>query len=648
MPPPSTSPPRSPRLDARRSPAGTLARRLAFGAWLGATLGYLAWRALATRNPAAPAWSWLFLGLEAWACACSVLFYLVQLERRAREAPPARPGWTVDVFVCSYNEPLAMVRQTLRRALALDYPHRVWLLDDGDRPAARALAQELGCDYLARGRNTDFKAGNLNHALARSSGDLVLVLDADHLVREHLLSRLLGYFDDPRVALVQTPQVYCNVDSFQHHVEADGRRLWHEGAIFHHVLQPGADRWNAAFFVGTGAVLRRAALDSIGGFATGTVTEDCHTSLRLHARGWESVFHDEPLGFLQAPHSLLQYLTQRLRWGQGSMQILRRENPLTLPGLTLRQRLVYFNSLASFGQAIVHLAWYVAPAAFLLGAAPPLLLEEPAQFAPLLLHVAVDVAAFRFFLGPLARPLLAECYKFLNVWVFLRSLAGLFARERLRFVVTSKGRDPEASPLLLAPQLALLLLNATAFTVGCLRLGAAGSPAARLGILTATLFAAAFVIVGGTASAFAWQRRAARGDYPYPDDLPALLPDGGRAELVRVNARFLQLLLPPGAALPAAGDRLDLRVELGAGAVALSGSVTGAREVRAQDRAGPPRALLSLSLEPLAPEVADRLYDRLAERTIPGLLARLDGAAAGGEDAGPGPLWYLPIEPNVL
>ncbi|HZA51916.1 MAG TPA: cellulose synthase catalytic subunit, partial [Myxococcaceae bacterium] len=340
-------------------------RRFGFALYMALTTAYLAWRALFSINPEAPAYAWSFFALEVYACLFSIVFYATILDRTRRASPPPLEGLEVDVFICTYNEAIPLLRQTVRRAMAMDYPHRTWLLDDGNRPQARALAEELGCGYFARTRNEHFKAGNLNHALSKTAGDLVVVLDADHLVRKEFLRRLVGHFADPQVAVVQTPQVFYNVDSFQHHLDARRGRLWHEGAIFHHAIQPGADRWNAAFFVGTGAILRRSALEQIGGFATGSVTEDAFTCMRLHAAGFRSVYHDEPLAYLMAPESLLQYLVQRLRWGQGSMQILRLENPLWRPGLTLCQRLVYFVALASFAQALVHLAYYLAPAIFL-------------------------------------------------------------------------------------------------------------------------------------------------------------------------------------------------------------------------------------------------------------------------------------------
>lgn len=632
-------------------------RRTAFAVWLALTAAYLAWRAALTLNPAAPVWSVVFLLLEAYAAACAAAFYATILERPARPAPPRIDGFSVDVLVCTYNEPVSLVRQTLRRAMAMDYPHRTWLLDDGDRTEARALAEELGCGYLARGENVDFKAGNLNHALRHTDGELLVVLDADHLVRRSFLSRLVGYFADPRVALVQTPQVFYNLDSFQHHFRPRSRRLWHEGAIFHHAMQPGADRFNAAFFVGTGAILRRSALAAIGGFATGSVTEDAFTSMRLHAAGYRSVYHDEPLGYLLAPESLLQYLGQRLRWGQGSMQILRRENPLTRRGLSLPQRVSYFMALSSFAQAIVHLAYYVAPALFLLGGPAPLRASGPAEILPILLHVAVDLAGFRLFLGPLARPLLAECYKFLNVHAYLKSLGGYFASRRLRFQVTNKGRDGGGSPRLLAPQLALLALNATAFAWGVLRVLGAPSVVDAFGVVVATGFAGFFVVVGAMAALFAWERMSASSEHAFVSQIPATLSAGAvasRAIVVRANGASVRAVVGGDERAFSAGARARLSLEVGGEPLVASGVITSVHRVAR----GPhgPGCVLEVAVGPLAPSAEDRLFDRLCDEELPRIVDPLvrpwspPPPASGEAELHPSltGVYYLPVETNVL
>jgi cellulose synthase (UDP-forming) len=610
------------------------------------TITYLLWRAAFTLNPAAPLYAWCFLALETYAAACALAFYLVTLERHAPAPPPARPGWRVDVLICTYNEEPRLLRQTIRRALAMDYPHRTYVLDDGRRDEVRALAAELGCAYLTRPENTHHKAGNLNHALGQTDGELLVVLDADHLVRRDFLRRLVGHFDDPRVAVVQTPQVFYNIDSFQHHLR--GARMWHEGAIFHHAMQPGADRWNAAFFVGTGAILRRAALAEIGGFATESVTEDAFTCMRLHAAGWRSVYHDEPLGYLLAPESLHQYLTQRLRWGQGSLQILRLENPLTRPGLTWRQRLVYFSALSSFAQAIVHLVYYLAPAIFLLGGPAPLRAETPVALVPLVLHIAIDVTMFKLWLGPLARPLLGECYKLINLHVFLKAPTGYFRKERLKFQVTTKGRDAGASARLLAPQAALLLLNVLAVGVGVLRLANAELSAVGLmGIGVALFFSGLFTLVGGMTFLFARDRLASGVEYTFPDSIPAQLAQAGgavTATAVRANEREIHVLLE-GGPVATGTVRVTLELEDGGAPAELHGQV-----IALEALAGGAR-VARIELGELGPALRDRLFDRLCERAMPRVIDPLVLEWSGRRrELAPGeaPQLYLPVQTNVL
>jgi cellulose synthase (UDP-forming) len=632
-------------------PLSSKHRPWVFAVYVAATLLYLAWRLLDTLNPEAPIYSGVFFALELYAAACAIAFYLIILHRRRRTPPPVASGFTVDVFICTYNESLDLVRQTIRRAIAMDYPHETWLLDDGRRPEAKRLAEELGCRYLTRSENTHYKAGNLNHALRHSTADLVMVLDADHLVSRRFLSRLVGYFRDPRVALVQTPQVFYNVDSFQHHLDAPRGRMWHEGAIFHHAMQPGADRWGAAFFVGTGAISRRSALDDVGGFATESVTEDAFTSMRLHAAGYTSVYHDEPLAYLLAPDSLLQYLTQRLRWGQGSMQILRLDNPLTKSGLSWRQRLVYFAALSSFAQALVHLAYYIAPALFLLGGPAPLYLEHPAQLLPIVVHIAIDLLVFKLFLGPLGRPLLAECFKFVNVYAFLKSLSGYFSSKRLAFAVTPKGRDAGASLRLLLPQIGLFAVNLAALGHGLIELVFNRvSVMHALGIGVATFFAGMFCVVGAMTLIYSYERIASTHEYAFPDHIGACLAPEGcmplRAVVVRASEEALHVVMPrrPEGLLPGAEVEVELELEDGQPDLRLCGTVQMIRGTS-------PEWVVNVALTELAREARDRLYDRFAAYAMPQMVDALvrpwiapDTEGTETDDR----RYYLPMETTVL
>ena len=313
-------------------------QRLVVVAFVASAAWYLSWR-VHSFNPDAMAFSLLMYAAEIFGFVCALLSVFICWNPRQRVAPPVLNAATVAVFVPTINESVDIVRRTLLSAQRVQYATEVWLLDDGNRPAMRALAMELDCHYLARTDNTDAKAGNLNNALVHTSAEFIAIFDADHAPAPNFLRETLGYFADEGVAFVQTPQDFYNLDSFQHRHGDGDSRVWSEQTLFFRVIQAGKDRWNSAFFCGSCAVVRRKAIDEIGGFATGTVTEDIHTSIRLHKRGWHSVYHGRSLAFGLAPSTAIPFLKQRLRWGQGAMQVWRQEGVLFARGLTLAQRL---------------------------------------------------------------------------------------------------------------------------------------------------------------------------------------------------------------------------------------------------------------------------------------------------------------------
>jgi cellulose synthase (UDP-forming) len=258
--------------------------------------------------------------------------------------PDATPGHRVDVYVCTYDEAPAVLRATLAGCAAMTYPHTTYLLDDGRRPEMAELAREWDAEYVTRPDNAHAKAGNINHALPLTQGELVFVLDADHVPLPDALDAVVGYFDDRDLALVQTPHDFYNQDSIQHY--EIGR---HEQSVFYSVICPGKDRHNAAFWCGSGAVIRRDALLDVGGVAVETIAEDFHTTIKLHRAGWRSRYHDEVLIQGLAPHDLAAYLLQRDRWARGNLAVFTTpESPLRARELTATQRLSYFASLSAY------------------------------------------------------------------------------------------------------------------------------------------------------------------------------------------------------------------------------------------------------------------------------------------------------------
>ncbi|MFM2431881.1 MAG: hypothetical protein RLZZ511_3094, partial [Cyanobacteriota bacterium] len=289
---------------------------------------------------------------------------------------PVEDLLSVDIYIPTYSEDVEIVRKTVLGALAIDYPaskKRVYVLDDGRaekfrarREELKAMCRELGCEHMTRDNNDHAKAGNINTALRRTPGELVLILDCDHIPSRRILQETVGFFTKPKVSLVQTPHWFYNPDPFERNLQTGGE-IPVGNELFYKVIQKGNDFWNAAFFCGSAAVVRKDHLLEVGGIAVETVTEDCHTSLRLHSKGYESVYYDKIMVAGLAPEKFSAYVGQQVRWARGMAQILRIENPLFNPKLklSLPQRICYFSATSHFFFGFPRLMYALAPALFL-------------------------------------------------------------------------------------------------------------------------------------------------------------------------------------------------------------------------------------------------------------------------------------------
>ncbi len=590
-------------------------------------VNYVVWRWLESVN-----WSawWIAVPLviaETYSFIDVGLFAITMWRARRRPEPPAPAvDATVDVFVTTYNEPVDLVLRTAVAARDIRFPHRTWILDDGARPELEAAAREVGVGYIVRSedwqdRPRHAKAGNLNNALFQTDGEFLLILDADQVPDPSILDRTLGYFRDPEVALVQTPQYFTNVP--------DADPLGSQAPLFYGPIQQGKDGWNAAFFCGSNAVLRREALMRLGivgyvreteasvrealtaarrllararrgavdpaqaqaletlergakdalarmragepvaevtyGFqrqvdaasaalvsadaaqmqedlraiaalpvqrdselgavvvdeqalarlaerdwtplgaiesvqalvravdvdrsteaqpilpvATVSVTEDMATAMHLHAQGWRSVYHHERLALGLAPEDLGTMITQRLRWAQGTLQVMLKQNPLRLRGLSGGQRLMYFATMWSYLSGFTAVVYLAAPIIFLCFGVLPVTAWSVDFFAR---FIPFQVASQLLFLVAAhgVRTWRGQQYSLALFPVWIRATvtaaANVWFGRPLGFAVTPKVRGSNRGAWrLVRPQLAAMALLVVAAVVGIVRAGMGLAP----------------------------------------------------------------------------------------------------------------------------------------------------------------------------
>lgn len=369
---------------------------------------------------------------------------------------------SVDVFVPSYNENDDIVGNTLAAARNLRYPKdklNIYLLDDGgteekctsdddeirnDALARKARLQKfcknMGVNYLARDKNEKAKAGNLNYGLEHSSGEFVLVLDADHAPVADFLVKTMGYMQqNEELYLVQTPHFFSNVDPVEHNLGV-ANNMPSENEMFYSVTQKGFEKWNASFFCGSAAVLRRAALDEVGGFKGETVTEDCETALELHARGWSSTYVDEPMIAGFQPETVSAFLTQRSRWCQGMIQILLLNSPLWKRGLSFMQRVSYLSSMLFWLFPFSRLVFIYSPALFVFfdfqfynATAEELLVYT-------VVYMFTSSIMQNYMYGSVRWPLMSETYEYIQSLTLMRVIFSTLLNPRKpQFKVTDKG-----------------------------------------------------------------------------------------------------------------------------------------------------------------------------------------------------------------
>jgi len=406
----------------------------------------------------------LLFAAECYGILVYVMGMFVTVKPYERKRVPIDPDIalpSVDVFVPTYNEPMNVVGPTILAASRMEYPgeSKVYVLDDGgtynklnddDLDAAfyakkrvnelKEFCKEVGATYITREKNEHAKAGNINHALTKTSGELILILDADHVPTRDFLMNTIGMFQkEPNLGFVQTPHFFITPGPVEKNLGIEDK-VPSENEMFYNKILVGMDFWNGCFFCGSAAVIRRVALEDVGGISTRTITEDAETALNIHAKGWDSAYLNIAMVAGLSPDTFSAYVTQRSRWSQGMIQIFLLNNPLLKRGLSFAQRICYLNSTLYWFFPIFRTIFLLSPLLYLLldlqifvgNATDFLIFVVP--------HLVISIMITQRLFGKTRRAFFSELYEMaLSIYLFLPAISTLIHPRKPSFVVTPKG-----------------------------------------------------------------------------------------------------------------------------------------------------------------------------------------------------------------
>lgn len=502
---------------------------------------YLYWRATETLNLATWFDATFSIGLfvsEFYAWLVLLLGYFQSvwpLKRQPVPLPEDTSLWpTVDVYIPTYNEPLSVVKTTAMAAALIDWPAekiKVYILDDGKREEFKAFAKELGVGYITRDDNRHAKAGNLNNALKQTSGEYVAIFDCDHIPTRSFLQVTMGWFlKDPKMALVQTPHHFLTPDPFERNLNVF-RKVPNEGALFYGLVQDGNDLWNAAFFCGSCSILKRSALDEVGGIATETVTEDAHTALKLHRKGYNSAYLNVTQAAGLATETLASHVKQRMRWARGMVQIFRLDCPLFGRGLTFAQRFCYTNAILHFMYGFPRMFFLLSPLVYLLFES--YIINSTAGMIAIyaLPHLVLAFVANSRMQTEYRHSFWNEAYETALGWYIMwPATVAFWAPSRGKFNVTAKGGYIERDTFdwgIATPYVVMFMLNLAGLIIGFLRMFWLNTYEWDTALINIVWTSYNLIMLGATI-AVAWETKQVRKAWRVERELPAeiRLPSG--------------------------------------------------------------------------------------------------------------------------
>lgn len=464
----------------------------------------------------------LFFLAECHAFAQKGIGYLISFRRTNRTSIPLPLDIeklpSVDIYIPTYDEDPTIIFPTLIAATQINYPKQkinVYLLDDGGTTekcnspniniaegavkratTLKAMCLQTGARYTTRAKNENAKAGNINANLHKTNGELLAILDCDHIPTKDFLQKTVGFFlQDQKLFLLQTPHFFVNSDPLERNLSVS-KDSPTENDLFHRVVQLGLDANGSSFFCGSAAVLRRSVLNEIGGISSKTITEDAETSLDAFARGYKSAYLNEALVSGLNPETFSGLIKQRIRWSQGMIQIFIFKNPWLKPKLTLSQRLLFSYFAFCWGFPLTRLIMLLAPTVTLTLSIPIV----NASVTEILIRTGVTLITAgivsQYLYGHIRWPFISNLYEVIQSTHLSKGIAKVILNPSApSFEVTPKGEVmlEDFISSLTKPFYIFLTLNAIA--IGCAISRFFNEPANQSMILLIGLWCAADTLI---------------------------------------------------------------------------------------------------------------------------------------------------------
>lgn len=353
---------------------------------------------------------------------------------------PSDPSYqpAVDIFITVAGEPLDIVKETVDAAKAIDYPSfKIYILNDGyvagkdNWEEMEALARETGISCITRKTGGGAKAGNINNGLRETSGECVVIFDADHVPHADFLKKTIPLMADPKVAFVQSPQFYKN-----YHLNYVTVSSWEQQELFFGPICKGKNASNSATMCGTNMVIRREPLLEVGGMSEMSIAEDFLTGMLLHSKGYKSIYVPEVLAEGLAPEDFLSYYKQQFRWARGAFDVIFKEN-LLFKKMRFSQKMQYFSSASFYFSGLIVVIDAMMPIVYFFTGAVPLTVSTMALaivFLPylfLMLYVLDKSSNYAYTFKALA-------FSIASFNIHLKALGNALIGKKATFAITPK------------------------------------------------------------------------------------------------------------------------------------------------------------------------------------------------------------------